>query len=488
MYRRNARGWAKHLDFIVWDVVCLELALLCAYVMRHGTGTVVGRLLSLDIRPIYRSLALTYAILDVLVAIAFNTMHNVLRRGALRELVETARQVLVVLGGITVYMFAVQMGDLYSRITVFATSVLHLLISYLVRLLWKRLLRHNGIGTARSITVLVASEGQVGTIAQAMASASNAAIVGLVLIDRDSTGQQVDGIPVVASLHDAADYLVHEWVDEVFVYVDKDTQSDDEVWRLVDQCCEMAIPVHVHLPFSVAGQKSVAEKIAGYDVLTFVMNYASTPQLAIKRLMDILGGIIGSAIALLVILVVGPLIKIASPGPVLFKQTRIGLNGKRFTMYKLRSMHADAEERKRELMEQNRVQDDMMFKLDFDPRVIGNRLVDGEERTGIGEFIRRTSLDEFPQFFNVLLGQMSLVGTRPPTMDEWERYQYHHRARLATKPGITGMWQISGRSEITDFEEVVRLDMEYIYRWNLGLDIKILLKTIASVLTRKGAM
>ena len=158
-------------------------------------------------------------------------------------------------------------------------------------------------------------------------------------------------------------------------------------------------------------------------------------------------------------------------------------------MYKIRSMHTNAELRKAELMKDNRVSDGRMFKLDFDPRIIGNEILpDGTQTTGIGEFIRRTSLDEFPQFFNVLKGDMSLVGTRPPTEDEWEKYQYHHRARLAIKPGVTGMWQTSGRSAITDFEDVVKLDTEYIYNWSLGLDMHLLLKTVVSVMHREGAM
>ncbi len=205
--------------------------------------------------------------------------------------------------------------------------------------------------------------------------------------------------------------------------------------------------------------------------------------------MDIISGLIGSLIALIIIAIVGPMIKKASPGPILFTQERIGKNGKRFKMYKIRSMYMDAEERKKELLEQNRVKDGMMFKLDFDPRIIGNEILpDGTKKTGIGEFIRRTSLDEFPQFFCVLKGDMSVVGTRPPTPDEYARYQLRHRARMAIRPGITGMWQVNGRSRITDFEEVVRLDTEYISDWSLTLDLKILLKTVAVWFSGKGAM
>ena len=151
-------------------------------------------------------------------------------------------------------------------------------------------------------------------------------------------------------------------------------------------------------------------------------------------------------------------------------------------------MYMDAEERKKALMEQNKISDGMMFKMDDDPRIIGSEKKDknGKPR-GIGNFIRKTSLDEFPQFWNVLKGDMSLVGTRPPTLDEWEKYDLHHRVRMSIKPGITGLWQISGRSDITDFEEVVRLDREYIQNWSIWLDFKILFKTVGVVLRHEGA-
>ena len=191
----------------------------------------------------------------------------------------------------------------------------------------------------------------------------------------------------------------------------------------------------------------------------------------------------------IITLFVGPAIYLASPGPIFFSQERVGKNGKKFKMYKFRSMYMDAEERKAELMKENKLGDGKMFKMDFDPRVIGNKVLpDGTHKTGVGDFIRRTSLDEFPQFFNVLKGDMSIVGTRPPLISETNLYEPRHKARLAIKPGITGMWQVSGRSDITDFEEVVRLDKEYIENWDIGLDIKILLKTVMVVAKKDGSM
>ena len=149
----------------------------------------------------------------------------------------------------------------------------------------------------------------------------------------------------------------------------------------------------------------------------------------------------------------------------------------------------DAEARKAELMEQNQVKDGMMFKMEYDPRIIGcKKLPDGTIKKGIGNRIRDWSLDEFPQFFNVLKGDMSLIGTRPPTEDEWEKYSAHHRGRMAIKPGITGLWQVSGRSNITDFDEIVRLDRKYIDEWSLVNDIKILFKTVGVVLKGEGSM
>ena len=168
-------------------------------------------------------------------------------------------------------------------------------------------------------------------------------------------------------------------------------------------------------------------------------------------------------------------IHLDSPGPIFFAQTRIGKNGRRFKIYKFRSMYIDAEERKKELEAQNEMSG-LMFKMENDPRI-----------TKVGKFIRKTSIDELPQFLNIVKGDMSLVGTRPPTEDEFEQYNSHYRRRISMTPGLTGLWQISGRSDISNFDEVVKLDLEYIDNWSIGLDIKILFKTVGAVLKGRGS-
>ncbi|MBR6871876.1 MAG: sugar transferase [Ruminococcus sp.] len=491
MYKRNNQGWLKHIDFIVIDAVCLQIAFVLAYIIRHGF------MLPYSLEA-YRTLALMLLAVDILTAAIFNTMHNVLKRGPYKEFAETLKHTAIVFAVMTLYMFSVQTGDVYSRIVMFLTAGFHLVIGYAVRMAWKPVVRRLVLDRPNATMILVADEARIPEILSHMSGASYISCKGIVLSDRDAEGETVEGIKVVANLSDAADYICREWVDEVFIYPDElrdfdigaegAVEEEASVAGLISQCRQMAVPVHIRLPLSDNGGKTIVEKVGGYSVLTTASNYATPMQLAAKRTIDIIGGLIGSIAALIIMAVFARRIKKESPGPLLFKQTRIGLNGKKFKIYKIRTMYMDAEERKQELMESNRVSDGMMFKLDWDPRVIGNKIVDGKQVTGIGEKLRSGSWDEWPQFFNVLRGQMSLVGTRPPTVDEWEKYKYHHRARLAAKPGITGMWQVSGRSRITDFEEVVRLDTEYINHWSIGLDLRILLKTVKAVFKKDGAM
>ena len=498
LYKRTSQGWLKHLDFILLDELCLQVAFILAYLLRQHSFPPYTN-------DLYLTIGLLLAMFDLIVAVMMDSMHNVIKRGYWKEFTTTVKHCTVVFLLMTLWMFSMKNSDSYSRIVLSVTYLFHLLIGYGVRLLWKIHLKKHGTRESNKKALLAVLDAEC---AQKMVerltsdSLDGYRLAGIVIANADpethgefysdlSTDKEgrytINNIPIVCSLEEAAQFICREWIDAVYISC---YGNRPEIRTFMSHCGEMAVTIHYHVPsIGADGSKQFVEKIGGSTVLTNSVNYATPMQLILKRGLDIIGGLFGSLLALIIMAIVGPKIKKASPGPILYKSERIGLNGKRFKMIKIRSMYLDADERKASLMAQNRVKDGMMFKLDFDPRIIGNEeLPDGTRKTGIGEFIRKTSLDEFPQFFNVLMGDMSLVGTRPPTPDEWEKYELHHRARLATKPGLTGMWQVSGRSEITDFEEVVKLDTSYIQNWSPGLDIKILLKTVVNVITGKGAM
>lgn len=483
MYQRKSNSWVKHYDFIIWDLICLQVAFVLAYVIRHGNVLVYGNVL-------YRDMGIFLVLVDCVVIFFNNTFKNVLKRGYYKEFKETTKHAFIIIVLSTLYLFSVQKGVEYSRIILYITWGLYVVLSYMVRILWKHyLVKYMNVVEKKSLLLIVSRGVAEETIENCRKNNFGRHIIsGICVIDKECVGEAILGIPVVAAMESVAQYICREWVDEVFVNVESRAHFSKE---FLDKLTETGVTVHLNLAkvSQEKGKRQFVEKLGGYTVLTTSINYMTTKEVIAKRCLDIVGGLVGCMFTILILIVVGPIIYTASPGPIIFKQTRVGQNGKPFQVYKLRSMYLDAEERKQALMEQNRVKDGFMFKLDFDPRIIGNRILpSGEKKTGIGEFIRKTSLDEFPQFFNVLKGDMSLVGTRPPTVDEWEKYELHHRARLAIKPGITGMWQVSGRSNITNFEEVVQLDTQYINEWDMGLDIKILFKTVLQMIKQDGAM
>ena len=300
-------------------------------------------------------------------------------------------------------------------------------------------------------------------------------IGAMAVIDKDLIGETIENVPVRATFETMMDYIRQEIVDEVFL--DVPYASGKSLHPYILQLEDMGVTVH--LSIEILQQYKDFNKslnmLGDIPVVTFANKFYPLNQLWIKRVIDIAGSLVGILITLVISIFVAPAILIESPGPLIFKQKRVGKNGRYFYIYKFRSMYKDAEARKQALMEKNEM-NGLMFKMTDDPRI-----------TKVGKFIRKTSIDELPQFFNVLKGDMSLVGTRPPTVDEFKQYEGHHKRRLAMKPGITGMWQVSGRSEIEDFEEVVKLDLEYIDNWTLGLDIKILFKTIGVLFSHKGA-
>lgn len=480
MYKKSSTGWLKHLDFMVLDIICLQLAFVMGYFLRHHSFKPYGS-------PIYRNEAIVFALIQLMIMFFDDSFKNVMKRGYLVEIGMTVKNMvyIIVLG--VFYLFLIQEGDQFSRATIMLTGALYGMLSYLMRIGWKAVVkkRSSGEHSGRSL-LIITTEKQSQSVVKSMLDFDYIGVrpTGVVLVDQDRTGHKIHGVPVVSNLADAAEYVCREWFDEVLIVLPEGREIPQKVF---DAFAEMGITIHVKIADvnEMQGKNQTVGRMGNYTVVTTCINMASAGQLVLKRIMDICGGLAGCILTGIIFLFVAPAIYIKSPGPIFFSQYRVGKNGRKFKIYKFRSMYMDAEERKKELMKQNRVSDGLMFKMENDPRVIGSEKGPGK---GIGNFIRKTSLDEFPQFFNVLKGDMSLVGTRPPTVDEWEKYEFHHRARLAIKPGLTGMWQVSGRSEITDFEEVVKLDTKYISEWSFMLDIKILFKTVLIVLGQKGSM
>lgn len=484
MYKKSAQGWLKHWDFILMDVICLQIAFVIAYLSRLGMRNPYND-------QLYRNQAVVLVFCQIFVAFFGQTFRDVLRRGHYVEFVKTFKHVCAVMLLDMLYMFLTQLSGSYSRLSYFITAAVYFVLAYLQRTAWKAFLVKKGQGSVgkRSMVVVTVSD-MARQVLESLDTNpyEDFSVTGIALLDKNLAGQYIRGVPVVGDKDTVEDYICREWVDEVFIRLPDEMGYPQ---KLVDDLILMGITVHMTLTGveNVSAGKQHVEKMGGYTVITTSINMTTPKQLLWKRLIDIMGGLAGCFFTVILFILVAPAIYIKSPGPIFFSQVRIGKNGRKFKIYKFRSMYMDAEERKKELMEQNKVKDGFMFKMDYDPRIIGSEKLDKNGRPkGIGNFIRKTSIDEFPQFWNVLKGDMSLVGTRPPTVDEWEKYDLHHRARMAIKPGITGMWQVSGRSDITDFEEVVRLDTQYIENWSIGLDIKILCRTVLAVLHNDGAM
>lgn len=483
MYKKSAQSWIKHMDFLLIDLLCLHLS--------FWASIIIAKLVNLDFsEKLFIHISVFITLIDILVHVFSETLKHVLRRGFYKELAITIKHVCLVELIVVFYAFTVLDNTNFSKITLLLMGGFYLIFSYVTRVLWKKVVRKGFFKKNKRSLLIITTEKKSSSIIKNIEkyNFNSYRLSGIAVIDKDLAGKKIRGVKVVANIGNVVNYVCRQWVDEVFIDIPQDY---DKLDSLVDKFVEMGVVVHTNINSQhlKTGRNQIVEKFGQYNVLTTSINFATPGQLFLKRLIDIIGGLFGCLATLVLCLILGPIIYIKSPGPIFFKQERIGKNGKKFKMYKFRSMYMDAEQRKQELMEDNIMSDGMMFKAEWDPRIIGSKILpDGTKKKGIGNFIRDWSLDEFPQFINVLKGEMSLVGTRPPTVDEWEKYELHHRARLATKPGVTGMWQVSGRSKITDFEEVVKLDTDYINQWTIGLDIKILFKTIAVVFKKEGSM
>lgn len=396
---------------------------------------------------------------------------NFFKRGYLIELVQTLKYILFFALAISISNFFLEDRFSISIRGMIYFLLLHVFLVYVLNLFikwyWKR--AYPNFNGSKKVFLLTATS-HVEKVLDRLIE-SNEVVGELVAVSvLDKPDFQHDYLKVVAE-GEIVNFATHEVVDEVFINLPSEKYN---IGELVSQFETMGIDVTVNLnAFDWARNKQIRE-MAGLNVVTFSTTFYKTSHVIAKWIIDIVGSLVGLILCGLVSIVLVPLIR-KDGGSAFFAQTRIGKNGRHFTFYKFRSMCVDAEDKKRELMEQNTMQGGM-FKVDDDPRI-----------TKIGHFIRKTSLDELPQFYNVLKGDMSLVGTRPPTVDEYEHYTPEQKRRLSFKPGITGLWQVSGRSEIKNFDEVVKLDVAYIDDWTIWKDIEILLKTVKVVLMKDGA-
>ncbi|QIB70709.1 sugar transferase [Aminipila butyrica] len=429
------------------------------------------------IRIIYGTILMVLCISYICIFALFESYQDFFKRGFFEELIRVGRLNLILALFISGVFFFFKIGAVYSRVFFVTFFLFNMAISYLLRQYFKIILLGYFKQSKLSNKVML-----VTTSTSAESILSNIKkerewgfqITGVAIVDKNMAGKEINGVPVVAHRENLFDVVTKEVVDEVLINVPnaRHLQLDEAILEFEN----IGLTVNVSIAtFNLRVHEKTLKNFGGYNVLTFTTRVYNTSSMLIKRFLDIVGALVGLTLTFFISLLIVPAILIESPGPIIFSQTRIGKNGRRFKIYKFRSMYADAEKRKKELMAQNEMQG-LMFKITKDPRI-----------TKVGAFIRKTSLDELPQFFNVLKGDMSLVGTRPPTEDEFLQYEGRHKRRLALKPGITGLWQVSGRSDIDNFEDVVKLDLEYIDNWSILLDMKLLLKTVGVVVFRVGA-
>lgn len=453
------------------DVLSITISFALAYLIRFRGGT--SPLSNDDVAQVY----LPILLFCMLNSFFTNEYKHFFERGYYYELIRVLRYNLVLFVATGAYIYAFRLELDFSRLLLGYFVVINGVLTYLVRIVFKKYMNmYYKKSRGSDKVMIVTTEAEVETVMQHIEQDAGWSyeIIGLALTDVDRVRHSINGIPVIANKKNVIDVIRQSAVDVVFLHCPQMQSKDAEL--MIQSFLAMGVVCHncvERFHFDMAC--SSVGKFAGLPVMTYTMTMIDYRRMMLKRLMDILGGMVGVLITLLFTPFVALAIKLESKGPVFFSQVRIGKNGRRFKMYKFRSMYIDAEERKKDLMEHNEVKG-LMFKMDNDPRI-----------TKVGRFIRKTSIDELPQFFNVLRGDMSLVGTRPPTVDEFEQYNIYYRRRLSITPGLTGMWQVSGRSDIKDFEDVVKLDLKYIDEWSLRQDVKILLQTVWVVLFGRGS-
>ena len=480
MYESNGKSWLKHIDFMVLDLICLEFCYIISFYIRFQGNNVYHIIDDFNMNNPYQRTMIFLVLIHLCIIIFAEPYSGILRRSFFDEWRKVFVYNIFILIGLVMLFFITHTSVLYSRIVVFLIPALNFVCMLTYRQIYKYIIRKRVYSSNRQDCILlVAPRSFVKEYVDAYNEVKFNMVkpVGVVLLDDDTDVSEVCGLPVVGNSKDMYEYARTNVVDEVLLYMGSSETAD-----IVHTFNSMGITVHVCVESFLHMDKAMLNEFNGISVVTAYRNVMTPGQSFVKRFFDICAGVLGSLITVILTVFIAPMIWIQDPGPVFFRQERVGRNGRTFKMWKFRTMVVNADAMKKDLMDQNEVESGNMFKMDNDPRIIGIN-----KKFSVGAFLRNTSLDEFPQFFNILTGSMSLIGTRPPTLDEYEQYQLHHKGRLALRPGLTGMWQVYGRSNITNFEKVVKLDKFYIDHCCFALDMKILLKTVEVVVKREGA-
>ena len=470
------QGSSKIRTVEIYSVLILDvLAMVCSYFLAYFCK--FRTLHFVYKKEMYTIVLLLVVLFSVLYTLVVNHSDKFLKRGYLVEFVYVTKYAVCLFVTMASILFLTKMAEDYSRLMFGLFIVFAEVLTFVFHLIWKKYMQSYYKDEKNQVKLLVITEKEYvsdlhGMLKEKIDIAYQ--IFGYVLWDAKPEEEMESGIKVLGSEEDYLEKVKLLPLDEVFIYLPNANKKT--IGNIVNAFQMMGVVCHYNIDVAdLHVNVRTIDNLAGFNVVTYSMNPIDYNKRMLKRGMDMLGALVGSLITIVLYPFIAIAIKAESKGPVLFKQKRVGRNGRVFSIYKFRSMYMDAEERKKELEAQNEM-NGLMFKMDNDPRI-----------TKVGAFLRKTSLDELPQFFNILKGDMSLVGTRPPTVDEYERYNFHYKRRLSMTPGLTGMWQVSGRSEITDFDDVVKYDLEYIDHWSLTLDVKILFQTVGVVLMRKGS-
>ncbi|MBQ7246582.1 MAG: exopolysaccharide biosynthesis polyprenyl glycosylphosphotransferase [Lachnospiraceae bacterium] len=438
MKQKNLQSWLKHLDFLFFDLVAVEAALFLAYLIRFGRADLYAS-------PEWRIMAILLPLIDLIVMILGSPLSGVLRRGYLKEAFAIVRQILIVIGVLTLYLYAAYEGITYSRLVIGLTGILYSVLTWVIRSLWKLFLRGKIRENVRRFVLI--GEGE---LAERFTRSVESLRPGCEIV-ASFAGTEAGRLDKFLKSDDSGK--------RIEVVAALSAGSEKHIPEIVNICEKNGVRVDV-IPFyaDIMSSRASIEELGSVKLV----NFRTTPLdnltgAMIKRIFDVVSSIV-------LIILTSPVMLIAAIGTrlsgirsVIFRQERVGRNRRVFSMYKFRTMRDTGEA-------------DTAWTTDDDRR-----------KTRFGSFLRKFSIDEFPQFFNVLLGQMSLIGPRPEIpyhvehfIDEIPMYQ----VRLQVRPGITGWAQVNGLRGDTDISERIRYDIWYIENWSVSLDLKIILRTV----------